>query len=167
MKRRQYIRKASQQGKMTPELSAQPGIEIRPATREDCAFIYALSKDVFSPYGNYEQIIPRLFADPDVLTMVSCEKMQPLGFAMLSLQGGEILAIGVKPGYQGSGIGAALLNSIECIAIQLGMERLLLHTAIENEVAGRFFQKASFTVIGKEEGYYPRGQAALTMAKEL
>jgi ribosomal protein S18 acetylase RimI-like enzyme len=47
------------------------------------------------------------------------------------------------------------------------MERLLLHTATHNEVGGRFFQKASFRVIGKEEGYYPKGQAALVMAKKL
>lgn len=167
MKRRQYIRKVDQQGNNAHDLSNQAGIAIRPATRKDCPFICALSKEVFSPYGSYEEIIPRLFVNPDVLTMVSFEKMQSLGFAMLSLLSGEILAIAVKPGYQGSGIGTALLNSIECVAIQLGMERLLLHTAMKNEVAGKFFQKASFTVIGKEKGYYPRGQEALIMAKEL
>ena len=47
------------------------------------------------------------------------------------------------------------------------MERLLLHTAKENEAAVMFFRDASFTVIGKERGYYPRGQAALIMAKEI
>ena len=101
------------------------------------------------------------------MTIVSFEKMQSLGFAMLYVLTGEILAIAVKPEYQGSGIGTELLNNIEHIASQLGMERLLLHTAIENEVAEMFFRNASFTVIGKEEGYYPRGQAALIMAKEI
>jgi ribosomal-protein-alanine N-acetyltransferase len=167
MKRRHYIRNAKNQGKRAGELNDRGEIPIRPAKRKDGPFICALSKEVFSPYGNYEQIIPGLFGNPDVLTMVSFEQMELHGFAMLSLLSGEILAIAVKPGYQGSGIGTALLTGIECIAIQLGMEQLLLHTASENEVAGKFFHKASFTVIGKEKGYYPRGQTALVMAKNL
>lgn len=79
----------------------------------------------------------------------------------------EILAIAVKPEYQGYGIGTELLNHIERIASQLGMERPLLHTAIENEIAVMFFHDASFTVIGKEEGCYSRGQAAFSMAKKI
>jgi len=167
MKRQRYIKNVERQGEQTGAPTGRAGIAIRPATRKDRPFICRLSKDVFSPYGNYEYTIPRLFVNPDVLTMVSFEKMQSLGFVMLSLLSGEILAIAVKPRYQGRGIGTALLNNIECIAINLGMERLLLHTATENEVGGRFFQKASFTVIDEEEGYYPKGQAALVMAKKL
>jgi len=167
MKRQRYINNVEQQGEQVRELSAEAEIPIRPATRKDRPFICRLSKEVFSPYGNYEYIIPRLFVNPDVLTMLAFEKMQSFGFAMLSLLSGEILAIAVKPRYQGRGIGTALLTSIEGIAIQLGMERLLLHTATENEIGGNFFQKASFTVINKEDCYYPKGQAALVMVKEL
>jgi ribosomal protein S18 acetylase RimI-like enzyme len=167
MKRRKYIGDVAPGGKKVRGHSDQEDIAIRPAASMDYGFIRALSREVFSLYGNYEDIIPQWLVDTAVMTIVSFEKMQSLGFAMLSMLSGEILAIAVKPEYRGSGIGTELLNSIERIASQLGMERLLLHTATENEVAEMFFRNASFTVIGKEEGYYPRGQAALIMAKEI
>lgn len=143
------------------------GIATRPAASMDYAFIRALSKEVFSLYGDYEDILPQWFLNPDVMTIVSFKQGQSLGFAMLYVLSGEILAIAVKPEFQGRGIGSGLLNDIERIASQLGMERLLLHTAKENQVAEMFFRNSSFTVIGKEGGYYPRGQAALIMAKEI
>jgi ribosomal protein S18 acetylase RimI-like enzyme len=167
MKRRNYIRGVSPGGKGVRGHNDQGEIAIRPATDMDYGFIRALSKEAFSLYGDYEQIIPQWFVNPDVMTIVSFETMQSLGFAMLYVLSGEMLAIAVKQEYQGRGIGTELLNKIERIASQLGLDRLLLHTAIENEVAVMFFHKASFAVIGTEEGYYSRGQAALVMAKEL
>jgi ribosomal protein S18 acetylase RimI-like enzyme len=148
-------------------MNDQKDIAIRPATSADYGFIRALSKEVFSLYGDYEEIIPWWFMHPDVITVVSFEKMRPHSFAMLHVLSGDILAIAVKPEYQGCGIGTGLLNHIERIASQLGMERLLLHTAIENEGAVMFFCGASFTVIGEEEAYYPKGQAALIMGKTI
>ena len=167
MKRRKYIGDVAPEGKKARGHSDQENIAIRPAASMDYGFIRALSKEVFSLYGDYEEIIPQWFVNPDVMTIVSFEKMQSLGFAMLYVLTGEILAIAVKPEYQGSGIGTELLNDVERIASQFGMERLLLHTAKENEVAEMCFRNASFTALGKEEGYYPRGQAALIMAKEI
>lgn len=167
MKRRKYIGDVAPGGKKVRGLSDQEDIAIRPAASMDYGFIRALSKEVFSLFGDYEEIIPQWFVNPDVMTIVSFEKMQSLGFAMLYVLTGEILAIAVKPEYQGRGIGTELLNNIERIASQLGMGRLLLHAATQNEVAEMFFRNASFTVIGKEGGYYPRGQAALIMAKEI
>lgn len=167
MKRRKYIGDMAPGGKKVRGLSDQEDIAIRPAASMDYGFIRALSKEVLALFGDYEEIIPQWFVNPDVMTIVSFEKMQSLGFAMLYVLTGEILAIAVKPEYQGRGIGTELLNNIERIASQLGMGRLLLHAATQNEVAEMFFRNASFTVIGKEGGYYPRGQAALIMAKEI
>ena len=167
MKRRKHIGDVAPGGKKARGHSDQEGIAIRPAASMDYGFIRALSKEVFSLYGDYEEILIQWFVNPDVITIVSFKQGQSLGFAMLYAMSGEILAIAVKPEFQGRGIGTGLLNNIERIASQLGMERLLLHTATENEVAEMFFRNASFTVIGKKGGYYPRGQAALTMAKEI
>jgi ribosomal-protein-alanine N-acetyltransferase len=145
----------------------QGEIAIRPAASKDYGFIRALSKEVFSIYGDYEDILPQWFVNPDVMTIVSFTQGQSLGFAMLYVLTGEILAIAVRSDYQGRGIGTELLNNIERIGSELGMERLLVHTAQDNEIAGMFFRNASFTVIGEEGVYYPRGQAALVMAKEI
>lgn len=167
MKRHNYIRNAAPGGEKLRGLRARGEIGIRPAMSRDSGFIRALSNEVFFLYGDYEEILPQWFVNPDVMTIVAFAQGQSLGFAMLYMVSGEILAIAVKPEYQGSGIGTELLNAIARIGSGLDMERLLLHTAQENRVAEMFFRKASFTVIGTEGGYYPRGQAALIMAKGI
>jgi ribosomal protein S18 acetylase RimI-like enzyme len=140
---------------------------IRLAIKEDRSFIRTLSGEVFSIFGDYSEIIPRWFVNPDVITVIYVKHRHPVGFAMLYVLSGEILAIAVLPKYQRRGIGSALLNHIECLAYQLGLRRLLLHTATENTVAHLFFQKAGFTVIGTRENYYPKGQPALIISKGM
>ena len=43
---------------------------IRLATKEDCSFIRRLSGEVFSVFGDYSEIIPQWFVNPDVITAV-------------------------------------------------------------------------------------------------
>jgi ribosomal-protein-alanine N-acetyltransferase len=140
---------------------------IRPAINEDCGFIRQISGEIFSMFGDYGEIIPQWFVNPDVVTVMYLEERHPLGFAMLSISSGELLAIAVGPETQRRGIGTALLNRVEVIACQLGRKRIQLHTALENEAARMFFQKAGFNVIGGEERYYSKGQKALIMSKEI
>ncbi len=140
---------------------------IRLATKEDCGFIRRLSGKVFSIFGDYREIIPRWFVNPDVINAVYVKNGPPAGFAMLYLLSGEILAIAVLPEYQRMGIGSALLNHIECLASQFGLRRLSLHTAKENNLAHLFFHKAGFKVTGTQEDYYPKGQPALIISKNI
>lgn len=138
---------------------------IRVACEEDCTFIRTLSGEVFSVFGEYGEIIPQWFANQDVITLVYVTNGNPVGFAMLHVLSGEILAIAVLPVFQRQGIGSALLDHIQLLAGRLGLRRLLLHTAKENNIARLFFQKPGFTVIGAQENYYPRGQEALVISK--
>ena len=140
---------------------------LRLAIKEDCSFIRRLSGEVFSVFGDYSEIIPQWFVNPDVITVVYVKNGLPVGFAMLYVVRGEILAIAVLPKYQRRGLGSALLNHIECVARQLGLGRLSLHTARENNLAHLFFQKAGFNVIGTQEDYYPEGQPALIISKGI
>ena len=140
---------------------------IRLATKEDCGFIRRLSGEVFSIFGDYKEIISQWFVNPDVINAVYVKNGPPAGFAMLYLLSGEILAIAVLPEYQRMGIGSALLNHIECLASQFGLRRLSLHTAKENNLAHLFFHKAGFKVTGTQEDYYPKGQPALIISKNI
>jgi len=140
---------------------------IRLAVKDDGGFVGELSSEAFSTFGDYGEIIPQWLVNSDVITIIYVKNRHPLGFAMLSALSGEILAIAVIPKYQGSGIGSALLSHIEELASKLGLGRLLLHTAKENDVAHSFFQKAGFRVLGSQEKYYPKGQTALIMSKGI
>jgi ribosomal protein S18 acetylase RimI-like enzyme len=141
---------------------------IRPATAGDLDFVRGLSNQVFSVFGDYDEMVSHWIANPECVAGVYVkEGSRPLGFVVLSLSIGEILAIAVIPDYQRSGIGSALLHYMEFLATQRGLKMLHLHTAKENEAAQAFFGKAGFQVIDDQSNYYPKGQTALVMSKPI
>lgn len=76
MKRRKYIGDISPEWKKVRGRSDQEDIAIRPAESMDYGFIRVPSKETFSLYGDYEEMMPQWFVNPDVITIVSFEKMQ-------------------------------------------------------------------------------------------
>jgi ribosomal protein S18 acetylase RimI-like enzyme len=154
--------------KKTERIQDRQGALIRPATDEDLDFVRGLSNQVFSVFGDYDEMVPHWISNPECVSAVYVKDgRQPLGFVILSLSIGEILAIAVIPEYQRSGIGSSLLHYMELLATQRGVKMLLLHTAQENEAAQAFFGKAGFEVIGDQDNYYPKGQTALLMSKTI
>ena len=147
----------------------------RPAKEKDLEFISKLSAEVFSKYGHYDQIVPAWFEEPAVITEIIMEDNKPLGFAMLLLErqkvfgfrGAHLLAIGILLEHQRRGFGAALLEHIEEIARKYNAVEMNLWTAVDNEAAFAFFQKAGFIIKKFKNYYYPKGQAALSMSKRL
>ena len=154
--------------KKTERIDGTQGDFIRPATDGDLDFVRGLSNQVFSVFGDYDEVVPHWISNPECVSAVYVKDgSQPLGFVALSLSIGEILAIAVIPEYQRSGIGSVLLHYMEFLATQRGLKMLLLHTAQENEAAQAFFGKADFEVIGDQGNYYPKGQTALLMSKAI
>jgi len=147
----------------------------RPAKEKDLEFISQLSAQVFSKYGLYEEIVPAWFEQAAVITEVIMEKNDTLGFAMLVLdrqkvfgsRAAHLLAIGILPEHQRRGVGRTLLEHMEKIARKYSAVELHLWTAVDNEPALSFFQKAGFRIKRFESYYYPKGQAALAMSKRL
>jgi ribosomal protein S18 acetylase RimI-like enzyme len=147
----------------------------RVATEDDLDFISRLSARVFSNYGTYDEIVLGWLQEPEVITVIIAADTKPLGFAMVTLQKekwfeprrAHLLAIGVFPKQQRKGIGTALLEHMEEIARKYGAAEMLLWTAVDNQQALSFFHNAGFHIVGSTDRYYPRGQAALALAKEL
>ncbi len=149
--------------------------DFRLANENDLDFIRQLSARVFSKYGAYDETVLGWLLEPAVTTVIIAVGADPLGFAMvtlerkkwLELRRGHLLAIGVLPKHQRKGIGTSLLEHMEGIARKYGVEEMLLWTAVDNQQALSFFRNAGFHIVGSEDRYYPRGQAALTLAKKL
>ena len=147
----------------------------RPAEEADLEFISNLSAHVFSRYGRYEKIVPAWFKEPTVITEVITQRSGALGFAMLVLERRKVfshreahlLAIGISVEHQRKGVGTALLEHMEEIARKYNAVEMNLWTAVDNEPALAFFHKAGFEIERFENGYYPKGQAALSMSKRL
>ena len=149
-------------------------LAFRKANPRDLPFIVELSKQVFSDYGPYDEIIACWTSSLYIITVVVEEKGQPRGFAMINpiLGGknedkGELVAIAVSPQYQRRRIGKRLLRYMEGLAQGLGIEEVLIHTAAINKAAAQFFAKNGFIQRGLVDFYYPMGQKALEMSKTL
>ncbi|MFQ5841401.1 MAG: GNAT family N-acetyltransferase [Thermodesulfobacteriota bacterium] len=147
---------------------------LRVANSRDLPFIVELSGQVFSAYGQYDEIIPRWASFHHIITVLVEERGQARGFAMINPSlgarneaKGELLAIAVCPEYQRRGIGKKLLRHMEDLAGNLGIEEMVIHTAEINEAAHRFFATNGFIQRGSVDSYYPKGQKALEMSKTL
>jgi len=148
---------------------------IRPAKASDVHFIGQLSGELFYIYGGYKDIISQWFESGMTVTLIAVIGKRPVGFAMIahlprgrgSGYASELLAIGVTPEKQHKGIGEMLVREIESRANDMKLERLFLHTAKENFSAQKLFTKSGYRVHGIKEDFYPRGQDALVMSKEI
>ncbi len=152
-----------------------PSVLIRQSRVSDRESIGRLSQKVFSIYGSYEETISEWFESGLVVCLVAVVEKQTAGFAMLGrllseeigMDHCEILAVAVEPERQRMGIGRLLLERIEIQAVQIFVNRLFLHTAVENTRAQQLFLKGGYRPYERKNRFYPGGQDALAMVKEL
>jgi ribosomal-protein-alanine N-acetyltransferase len=148
---------------------------VRPATAADVDYIRSLSKIAFQHYGPYEQMLPDWFQSGIAVTLVAVTKERPVGFAMLRRlepeshlhRVSELLAIAVEPAKRNLGIGDLLMKEIEKAANEIGVQTVFLHTAVENLPGQKFFEKYGFIPLEVRNNFYPKGQDALMMYKEI
>jgi len=100
---------------------------------------------------------------------------QSAGFAMTERfsarsdppRGAELLAIAVDPAARRRGAGRALLRRIEAMVHDQGAERMWLHTATDNHTARNLFECSGYRTVRLKRAFYPKGQDALLMVKQL
>lgn len=154
---------------------SDPQIRIREAKPGDVDFIRDLSRTAFSPYGPYEEILPQWFESGATITYVALMGKTPVGFAMFGKPAHpwyfpvvhELLAIAVEPDKQKLGIGDLLMHTIISTVRKLSVDKIVLHTAPDNSPALSLFKKHGFEEFQTKEGFYPRGQDALMLHKDI
>lgn len=160
-------------GKEVYDKSVTP-VSLGPAESFDEDFIKRLSRDVFDIYGPYEETIPSWFRSGRSETIVARAENTPVGFAMLGILNSrydfhsvsELLAIAVEPKWQCKGIGESLLKEADRKAVEMGIKRIFLHTAMDNLKAQRLFSRVGYRPWEIKRSFYPQGQDAYVMAKE-
>jgi ribosomal protein S18 acetylase RimI-like enzyme len=148
---------------------------LRPAEEGDLKYIRDLSGRLFEDYGPYGDMLPDWFRQGAAATFLVMIEDRPAAFAMLgepwkrglSPRTSELMAIGVEPGRQRLGLGGLLMTKIEQVARERGIELLVLHTAIENKPGQRLFLRNGFVVAEIRRKFYPKGQDAIMMYKEI
>ena len=150
-------------------------VRFYPFTIADTDYIRNLSKKVFEQYGPYEKILTRWLESGTAVTLLAWTEKDPVGFAMLrGFEFGwpvvpltELLAIAVEPAKWRIGIGDLLMDEVVRQAESLKVATLVLHTAIDNLPAQMLFRKHGFSELGMRKDFYPNGQDAITMYKEI
>ena len=149
-------------------------LRVRPAKRADLTFIGLISEKIFRPYGPYGDIISQWFTSGATMTLVADAGPDPVGFVMLRhgartgpSTASEIMAIGVEPAWRQRGIGVMLLREVEREAKRADINILFLHTAEDNLPAHKLFIKMGFSPLRRKEHFYPEGQDALLMFKNI
>lgn len=163
-------RKSSYQG-----LPQDLAVSVRLAHGSEIYFIKGLSRKLFNLYGPYDEIIPKWFESDITITFITLVNGQPVGFAMIGKplyeydfqHAAELLAIALESKHQGRGIAKLLLRELEREARKRGLKRIYLHTATNNLSAQRLFTCMDYRMSGIKKSFYPEGQNALVMYKEL
>ena len=150
-------------------------IDVRPAEVSDAALIQSLSRKAFQKYGPYEDLLSTWFLSGIGATFVALLGKRVAGYVMLGRIEGEaasprvseLLAIAVEPWARNRGAGDRLMDEIISSARERCVERLILHTAVDNLPGQALFRKHGFVAFGIKTSFYPEGQNALMMKKEI
>jgi ribosomal-protein-alanine N-acetyltransferase len=150
-------------------------VTTRPARPSEVEYVQNLSKKVFQEYGPYDIMLPRWFEAVITVTVLAFKGKKPVGFAMFTNpektwvcpRACELLAIAVEPERQGQGTGDIILSEIEKMARELGIEKMFLHTGVENIPGQKLFMKHGFVPTQIKMNFYPEGQDALMLSKDL
>lgn len=79
----------------------------------------------------------------------------------------DLLNIAVAPAYRRKGIGKTLLKRLLLTAKRRSVKNMFLEVRLSNEAARALYESEGFTVIAERKKYYPDGETALVMKKEL
>lgn len=79
----------------------------------------------------------------------------------------EVLEIGVDPAARRQGLGRALLAALEARLAAGGARVCWLEVRLDNAAAQALYRERGYAVVGQRPRYYPDGQDAVIMAREL
>jgi ribosomal-protein-alanine N-acetyltransferase len=150
-------------------------VTTRLARTSDEDYIRSLSERAFHQYGSYDKMLSHWLVSGTTVTLLALMNKGPVGFAMLGCSAYkgysapfyELLAIAVEPEMHRIGIGDLLMSDILRKAEELQVEILILHTATENLSGQRLFKKHGFASSEIKKNFYPEGQDALMMYKDM
>ena len=79
----------------------------------------------------------------------------------------EILSVAVAPGWRARGLSRPLLDLHLRRLAGLGVRTIFLEVDEKNAAAGRLYRRAGFYEVGRRQGYYAGGVAALVLRRDL
>lgn len=147
-------------------------VSSRTAVRSDIPLIKNIEHACFSRHDRFKDYqIRRFIGNPSgsVITDIILFKGKPAGWACFFTRKGSRLvrlySICVLPEYRGKGLAGKYLN--KKMSVFKGYDRIALEVRASNKNAVALYVKLGFMVNKKMPSYYPDGESALRMEREL
>jgi ribosomal-protein-alanine N-acetyltransferase len=138
------------------------------ASPRDAAAIAQLHAASFGR-GWGEDEVCRLLIDSAVVTHRAMSGRTFLGFVMsrMAADEAEILSIAIAPARRGRGLSRLLLDYHLRSLAGRGARAVFLEVDEHNAPARRLYEGTGFGEVGRREGYYAGGAAALVLRRDL
>lgn len=139
--------------------------EARPSDAAAIAMIHGGSFQ--HGWGEYE--IRRLLIESNVVTHRATIGRTLIGFILSRHAAGEaeILSVAIAPAWRRRALGRPLLDLHLRRLAGLGVRSVFLEVDEHNVPACRLYRRAGFREIGRRQGYYQGGAAALVLRRDL
>jgi ribosomal-protein-alanine N-acetyltransferase len=113
--------------------------------------------------------VQRMLVDRAVVAHRATFGRKLAGFIMsrLVVPEAEILSVAIDPAWRGRGFARPLLELHLRRLYERGAHRVFLEVDEHNAPAVRLYQKARFYEVGRRQGYYDNGAAALVLRRDL
>jgi len=144
-------------------------VVIRRAELKDMPHICKAEEECFKyPYPS--QVLLTLKLLYPELFLVAIENNELAGYVcgvMRSNNCGHIVSICVRPKYRRKGIGKALMLELEKRLRELGAKCYILEVRVSNIAAQKLYTSLGYRIINRIENYYPDGEDAYVMRKDI
>jgi len=146
--------------------TAQPALSA--AAPRDAAAIARLHAASFGR-GWHEDEVHRLLLDKAVVAHRAMIRRTMAGFIMsrMAADEAEILSVAIAPARRGRGLSRPLLEFHLRSLAGLGARTVFLEVDEHNAPACRLYGNATFHEVGRRQGYYQGGGAALILRRDL
>jgi ribosomal-protein-alanine N-acetyltransferase len=145
-------------------------VTLRSYEPQDFETLYKIDQVCYLPDIAYSREDFRTYMRfPGADCVVAEARGRIVGFCLTANKGaqGYIITIDVLEEFRRHGAGSALVSEVERRLMTLGVRRVRLETATDNESAIAFWQKHGYRKRAVRKGYYPGGRDAYAMSKTM
>jgi ribosomal-protein-alanine N-acetyltransferase len=145
-----------------------PGLQLRPLSPEDAHALSYIELEIFpAPWS--EESLKTFLALHNVEGEAAMLDGQIIGYVFVQYAADEvhILNLGVRPNYRRRGLATLLLLRLLERARKQRASACFLEVRVGNPAAQKLYFKQKFAPVTVRKQYYPDGEDALILAKQL
>jgi ribosomal-protein-alanine N-acetyltransferase len=135
--------------------------------------IDGIELECFTDESFSKELLKCFLTSPDFVTLIAVLDGEPAGFITGSIfhskgkLAGHIFTLDVKRKFRRRGVGSTLLDALECVLAEKGVEVCYLEVRLDNVAAKRLYLKRGYKLLEVLEDYYGFGEPAVRLQKRL